>query len=134
MERNKVIQSLKQLRLDYTEFYEETHDETTDALDYAISSLAQSEENILKFYYVESEDDYWIGQRKDTLYYARWNKGLSTFVWSTSRYLPWGEHITAPKTLWKEYTYPSEPKEIPFIEWLNGFLAKYFNDKELNNE
>lgn len=39
MERNKAIQNLKQLRLDYTEFYEETHNEMTDAIDFAICAL-----------------------------------------------------------------------------------------------
>jgi hypothetical protein len=34
-----------------------------------------------------------------------------------SRYLPWGE-ITA-----NSY-YPSEPKEIPFFDWLVGFLKQ----------
>jgi hypothetical protein len=28
-------------------------------------------------------------------------------------------------TLWKEYTYPSEPVEIPFTEWIVGFMKKY---------
>ena len=84
------------------------------------------EEDILKFYYVESIDDYWVGRRLDNFYYATWDKELQNFVWSKSRYLPWGEHVVAPDTLWKEHTYPSEPKEIPFVDWLKGFYAKYF--------
>lgn len=81
------------------------------------------EEDILKFYYCESEDDYYLGQRVENKYYARYGK--TGFTWFMSRYLPWGEHVIAPNTLWKEYTYPSEPKEIPFFEWLQGFMKKY---------
>lgn len=83
------------------------------------------DENELKFYYVESIDDYWIGQRLDNFYYADWHDGLG-FVWSHSRYLPWGEHIVDENTLWKEHTYPSEPIEVPFTEWIVGFAQKYF--------
>ena len=82
------------------------------------------EEDQLKFYYVESIDDYWVGRRLDNFYYANWHEGLG-FVWSHSRYLPWGKHVVAPETLWKEHTYPSEPKEIPFTEWIVGFMKKY---------
>lgn len=81
------------------------------------------EEDVLKFYYCESEDDYYIGKRVENFYYARY--GETGFEWFMSRYLPWGEHVVKPNTLWKEYTYPSEPKEIPFFEWLQGFLKKY---------
>lgn len=84
---------------------------------------AVKEEDVLKFYYCESEDDYYIGKRKENFYYARY--GETGFEWFMSRYLPWGEHVVKPNTLWKEYTYPSEPKEIPFFEWLQGFLKKY---------
>lgn len=83
------------------------------------------EESELKFYYVESIDDYWVGRRLDNFYYANWHEGLG-FVWSHSRYLPWGEHIVDENTLWKEHTYPSEPIEIPFTEWIVGFVKKYF--------
>lgn len=83
------------------------------------------DENELKFYYVESLDDYWVGRRLDNFYYANWHEGLG-FVWSHSRYLPWGEHIVDENTLWKEHTYPSEPIEIPFTEWIVGFVKKYF--------
>ena len=82
------------------------------------------EEDILKFYYCESEDDYYIGKRVGNFYYARYGK--TGFTWFMSRYLPWGEHVIAPNTLWKEHTYPSEPKEIPFFEWLQGFMKKYY--------
>lgn len=89
-----------------------------------LPTIEVSEENELKFYYVESIDDYWIGQRLDNFYYAEWNDRLG-FVWTHSRYLPWGEHVVAPDTLWKEHTYPSEPREIPFTEWIVGFMKKH---------
>ena len=81
------------------------------------------EEDVLKFYYCESKDDYYIGKRVGNFYYARY--GETGFEWFMSRYLPWGEHVVEPNTLWKEYTYPSEPKEIPFFEWLQGFVKRY---------
>ena len=84
---------------------------------------AVKEEDILKFYYCESEDDYYIGKREENFYYARY--GETGFEWFMSRHLPWGERVVAPKTLWKEHTYPTEPKEISFFEWLQGFLKKY---------
>ena len=76
----------------------------------------------------QTVDDYWIGEDLGdncTLYYAKWNNTLG-FVFSASRYLPWGEHVVSPTSLWKEYTYPSEPKEIPFTDWITGFVKKYF--------
>lgn len=87
-----------------------------------VTPTEQNEEDILKFYYVESLDEYWIGQRCGTRYYGKWTGNC--FTYGYSRYLPWGEHVVAPDTLWKEHTYPSEPKEIPFNEWLQGFLEK----------
>ena len=86
----------------------------------------KNEEDILKFYYCESEDDYYIGKRVQNMYYARYADG--GFTWFMSRYLPCGERVTAPETAWKEYTYPIEPKEIPFTEWLEGFIRKHMND------
>lgn len=98
----------------------------------AIKALPSAEpktddESELKFYYVESVDDYWVGRRLDNFYYANWHEGLG-FVWSHSRYLPWGEHIVDENTLWKEHTYPSEPIEIPFTEWIVGFYKKYLSE------
>lgn len=75
-----------------------------------------------RFYYCESEDEYLIGARLDRMYYARWSG--NSFVWSMSRHLPWGQHIVDPQTAWKEYTYPSEPKEIDISEWFKGFLSQ----------
>ena len=89
------------------------------------------DENEIKFFYVESIDDYWIGGvRIDNFYYATWWSGIG-FVWSHSRYLPWGEHIVDENTLWKEHTYPSEPKEMPFTEWIRGFVKKYFTGADM---
>lgn len=80
------------------------------------------EAEVLKFYYIESEDKYVVGQRLDTMYYA---EVTPTGLWFyMSRYLPWGEHVVSPNTLWKEHTYCSEPKEISFFEWLSGFMKK----------
>lgn len=79
-------------------------------------------EDVVKFYYCESEDEYLIGLRTDTLYYAKYNG--NSWTWYMSRYLPWGQHVVSPGTAWKEYTYPSEPKEMFFTEWLVGFLKK----------
>ena len=76
-----------------------------------------------KFYYCESENSYLLGRRMDTMYYAHWYDGYG-FVWDMSRYLPWGEHVVALHTAWKEHTYPSEPKEIDSSEWFKGFLAQ----------
>ena len=75
----------------------------------------KNEEDILKFYYCESEDDYYLGQRVQNMYYAKY--GPRGFTWFMSRYLPWGEE-----------GYPSEPKEIPFMEWIEGFIRKHMND------
>lgn len=83
------------------------------------------EEDILKFYYVRSIDEFWIGRRLDTLYYARYESESQQWVWTHSRYLPWGEHVVSPTSLWKEHTYPSEPEEIPFTDWLQGFVKKH---------
>lgn len=89
------------------------------------TELETDDENELKFYYVESLEDYWVGRRLDNFYYATWHERLG-FIWSHSKYLPWGEHIVDENTLWKEHTYPSEPIEIPFTEWIVGFVKKYF--------
>lgn len=105
-----------------------------EALDAIISKFgsienalkAENEEDILKFYYCESEDKYLVGQRVDTMYYAEVGKTGLCFI--MSRYLPWGEHVVAPHTVWKEHTYPSEPKEIPFFDWLQGYI-KQLNSK-----
>ena len=90
-------------------------------------SKMKDEEDILKFYYVESLDDYWIGRRLDNFYYAEWDSALEAFVWTHSRYLPWGEHMVNPDTLWKEHTYPSEPVEIDAAKWIKGFIKKADN-------
>lgn len=101
--------------------YQKTRD-VTQAL-HNLPTIEVSEENDFKFYYVESIDDYWIGKRSDNFYYAEWRGDY--FVWTHSRYLPWGEHIVDENTLWKEHTYPSEPIEISFSEWIVGFMKKH---------
>ena len=83
---------------------------------------AEKEEDILKFYYCDSEDNYLVGLRIGNFYYAHYIDGR--WVFDMSRYLPWGEHVVDDTAEWKEYTYPSEPKEINFSEWLNGFIKK----------
>lgn len=71
-----------------------------------------NEEDVLKFYYCESEDMYLVGQRHDTMYYGKvTTSGITFFM---SRYLPWGKQVTDENSIWKEHTYPSEPKEISF--------------------
>lgn len=74
--------------------------------------LLLKEEDVLKFYYCESLDKYLVGKRLDTMYYADITD-MGDLHFFMSRYLPWGEN-----------TYPSEPKEIPFTEWLNGYLKQ----------
>ena len=83
---------------------------------------AEKEEDILKFYYCDSEDSYLVGLRIGNFYYAHYIDGR--WVFDMSRHLPWGEHVVDDTTAWKEHTYPSEPKEINFSEWLNGFIKK----------
>lgn len=84
-----------------------------------------NEEDVLKFYYCESRDEYYVGRRCDTMYYATVSPDTFVKTFCMSRYLPWGEHVVAPNTLWKEHTYPSEPREIAFSEWLQGWVEKY---------
>ena len=84
-----------------------------------------NEEDVLKFYYCESLDEYYVGKRCDNFYYAKVEIQLNGYIclhYEWSRYLPWGEHIMDETTKWKEFTYPSEPKEISFEEWLKGFI------------
>ena len=81
------------------------------------------EEDVLKFYYIDSEDKYVVGQRLDTMYYAEITERFS-LAFYMSRYLPWGAHIVDEKTLWKEQTHCNEPREIPFSEWLEGFIKQ----------
>lgn len=83
---------------------------------------AEKEENILKFYYCDSEDSYLIGLRVGNFYYAHYLDG--SWVFDMSRYLPWGKHVKQESTAWKEHTFPSEPREINFSEWLKGFVKK----------
>lgn len=74
-----------------------------------------NEEEILKFYYCESEDEYYVGQRLETMYYANVMPKTFCLHFVMSRYLPWGKD-----------NFPSEPKEILFTEWMNGYIKKHF--------
>lgn len=74
------------------------------------------EEEILKFYYCESKDEYYVGRRTGSMYYAIVDPKTFDLTFFMSRYLPWGEN-----------EYPSEPKEISFSEWLKGWVDKYLN-------
>ena len=69
-----------------------------------IREHVKNEEDVLKFYYCESEDDYYIGKElpKSNFYYAKYGK--TGFVCFMSRYLPWGKHVVHLKTAWKVYT------------------------------
>ena len=139
MTENRCIEVLKKMKHMFTETCAKIDENT--ALDMAVETIREiqqyraigtveelqksvKEEDILKFYYIKSEDKYVVGQRVDTMYYAEVGKtGLCFYM---SRYLPWGEHVVAPDTLWKEHTYPSEPEEIPFFDWLQGFMKKEY--------
>ena len=94
----------------------------------SVESLSKRvrEEDVLKFYYCESLDKYLVGRRHGTMYYADITE-MGDLHFFMSRYLPWGEHVVSPDTLWKEYTYPSEPKEIHFTEWLRGYIKQRYN-------
>ena len=92
-----------------------------------------NEEDVLKFYYIDSEDKYVVGRRLDTMYYAEVTERFS-LAFYMSRYLPWGEHVVDENSAWKECTYCSEPREIPFTEWLKGFMEQRAKLKELENE
>lgn len=91
----------------------------------AIDTMPVADIDTYKFYYCESEDEYYIGKRVDNFYYAKYSSHLKDFVWCMSKYLPWGEHVVDEKTLWKEHDYPSEPVEIDFMEWIREFIRKY---------
>ena len=82
---------------------------------------------IIKFYHCESLNEYYIGKRCGNFYYAEAEvqpNGDICLYYKWSRYLPWGEHVVDELSLWKEYTYPSEPKGISFEEWLKGWLCE----------
>lgn len=102
---------LDQVANDTAETFIEAYKECQDI----IRKHIKNEEDILKFYLCESEDDYYLGQRVQNMYYAKYGSG--GFTWFMSRYLPWGTD-----------GYPSEPKEIPFMEWIEGFVRKHMND------
>ena len=75
----------------------------------------------IKFYYQEDTGKYLVGLRSDTMYYAE--PTLTGWSLCSSRYLPWGNTVDG-------YTYPQEPKEVEFRQWMHGILdnicAEYF--------
>lgn len=91
------------------------------SLDRALEAVP--EENVLKFYYCKSLDQYLIGKRVDNFYYAEITP-TGDFAYTMSRYLPWGQHVKDPKTAWKTYTFPSEPIELHFTDWLRGLMKQ----------
>ena len=121
--RLKRIVAVNRLRTDRAWF-------THDGVEYLINEIPAAdvieEENVLKFYYVRSIDDYWIGRRVGNFYYAEFDPEALRWTWTHSRYLPWGEHVVSPTSLWKEHTYPSEPEGLPFEAWLRGLFKKLF--------
>lgn len=132
--RHAVIQLIYNSYYNLAESSEDVDSMIEDVEALPSTGPKRDDENEIKFFYVESIDDYWIGGvRIDNFYYATWWNGIG-FVWSHSRYLPWGEHIVDEKTLWKEHTYPSEPKEMPFTEWICGFVKKYFTGAYMRGE
>lgn len=94
-----------------------------------LKEYQQSEEQsrLIKFYYCESLNEYYVGKRCDNFYYAKveiQSNGDICLCYKWSRYLPWGKSVVDELSSWKEYTYPSEPKEISFEEWLKGWLSE----------
>lgn len=126
MQLEKVLEEIKAHAIEFEVFGTSDDYISVGWVNDIIRRHMKNEEDILKFYYCESEDDYYLGQRVQNMYYARYADGV--FTWFMSRHLPWGKRVTAPETAWKEYTYPTEPKEIPFMEWLKGFVRKHMND------
>lgn len=101
--------------------------EEIDAVYRKLKEYEDSEEQgrLIKFYHCESLNEYYIGKRCDNFYYATaeiQSNGDICLHYKWSRYLPWGKHIVDESSLWKECTYPSEPKEISFEKWLKGWL------------
>ncbi len=143
MSEKEALQDIQFLARRYNDLDQLNYSVKQESLDMAIKALEEiqqyraigtveelqksvKEEDVLKFYYIESEDKYVVGQRVGNFYYAEFGKTGFTFY--MSRYLPWGKHVVSPTTAWKEHTYPSEPKEIPFFEWLQGFIKKECGD------
>ena len=91
------------------------------SLDRALEAVP--EEDVLKFYYCESLDQYLIGKRVDNFYYAEITP-TGDFAYSMSRYLPWDQRVKDPNTAWKTYTFPSEPVELHFTDWLRGLMKQ----------
>lgn len=80
-----------------------------------------NEEDMLKFYYCESEDLYLVGQRHDTMYYGKVDKSGITFF--MSRYLPWGTACRGSEFC-MEGTYISKRTKRDFIYGLANRISK----------
>ena len=80
----------------------------------------------IRFYYQGDTGRYLVGLRSDTMYYAE--PTLTGWSLCSSRYLPWGETIEG-------YTYPQEPKEVEFREWMYGIIENISDQylKRLDN-
>lgn len=104
------IKSGEQFARDFTELNKYKSIGTPDELEKRVA-----EDDVIKFYYCESQDEYWIGKRIGTLYYAMFDWKTSTFIWKYSRYLPWGESVNG-------YTYPSEPREVDISEFVRSIV------------
>ena len=77
MIEKKAIETLKQLRLDYEEFYEEHNNEVTQAYDMAIASLKTDDAYQLEF---ENRDCVEVVRCKDCKHYmgnsCEWHNGF----------------------------------------------------------
>jgi len=82
-----------------------------------------SSDDVLKFYYCRSLDEYMIGQTVGDKYYAVYDPKSKSFTWRYSKHLPWGKTISLYAT--NDFTYPSEPEEMDFCKWLQRFIFKY---------
>lgn len=120
-ELEKVLEEIEEERRSYEADHAWNYARGLEHASDIIRKHMKNEEDILKFYYCESEDDYYLGQRVQNMYYAKYGSG--GFTWFMSRYLPWGTD-----------GYPSEPKEIPFMEWIEGFIRRHMNDGWLSVE
>jgi hypothetical protein len=80
----------------------------------------------IRFYHQEDTGKYLVGLRSDTMYYAE--PTLTGWSLCSSRYLPWGKTVEG-------YTYPQEPKEVEFREWMYGIIENISDQylKRLDN-
>lgn len=77
-----------------------------------------SEEEPIKFYYQEGTGKYFLGKRRDTMYY--FEPTLTGWSGISSKHIPWGKTVNG-------YTFPYEPREIDFQRWIYGILDNIYN-------